>query len=375
MSLNILIASNVHWWNAEAAYAAETADVLREAGHNVFVLTRSNTLNESKLKQRGFSLVTHIELNTNNPIRLFKAYHLLKKYIQDHQIQVVNAYRSEGFFIFALLANQMNSFKLIRTRGTTRPPQSSWMNRKIYCEWTHAHIVTGRVVEERLKMKIPIPPEKISVIYYPAEQHALPLTLKEDYYDRFDLPKNALILSIVGRLDPVKGHLILLQSLKALIEDYPQLVLLILYRDAEHGNRKLIKLEEVITRLSLENHVRLIGPHTGIREIMQWTTLGIISSIESEVICRVAVEFFSVGTPVVAFPTGCLPELIVNGVNGYLTMDQTPSQLTQCLSSVLDDPDKLRKMRQTTKAYSDQHFSKTLFFEKTLHAINKTLEN
>lgn len=373
MPLNILITSNVHWWNAEAAYAAETADVLREAGHNVFVLTRPNTLNESKLNQQSFSLVTHIDLNTNNPLRLFKAYHQLKQFIQSHQIHIVNAHRSEGFFILALLANRTNSFKLIRTRGTTRAPQNSWINRKIYRDWTDAHIVVGRVVEKRLTMKIPIPPEKVSVIYYPAEQYNLPLNAKEDYYESFDLPRDSIILSIVGRLDPVKGHTILLQSLKDLIVDHPQLILLILYRDAEPGSPKLVKLQEDITQLSLDNHVRLIGPHPGIREIMQLTTIGIISSIESEVICRVAIEFFSVGTPVVAFPTGCLPELIVNGVNGYLTVNQTSSALTKCVTSVLSDSPTLEKMRLSTKVYANQHFSKTLFLEKTLHIFNQTL--
>ena len=37
--MKILIGSNVHWWNAEAAYAAKIAQLLQQAGHKVFVLT------------------------------------------------------------------------------------------------------------------------------------------------------------------------------------------------------------------------------------------------------------------------------------------------------------------------------------------------
>ena len=48
--MRILIGSNVHWWNAEAAYAATVAEALQEAGHDVWVLTRPDSLNAERLQ-------------------------------------------------------------------------------------------------------------------------------------------------------------------------------------------------------------------------------------------------------------------------------------------------------------------------------------
>tara|TARA_B110000116_G_scaffold643_1_gene535 strand:- start:267 stop:524 length:258 start_codon:yes stop_codon:yes gene_type:complete len=79
--MKILIGSNVHWWNAEAAYASSIAKLLQDAGHSVFVLTRPGSLNEQRLKERGLNLVTHIDLNSNNPFQLFRAYQKLKKFL------------------------------------------------------------------------------------------------------------------------------------------------------------------------------------------------------------------------------------------------------------------------------------------------------
>ena len=75
--MKILIGSNVHWWNAEAAYAAKIAQLLQQAGHKVFVLTRPDSQNSQKLGSLGLSLVEHINLNSNNPFQLFLSYQKL----------------------------------------------------------------------------------------------------------------------------------------------------------------------------------------------------------------------------------------------------------------------------------------------------------
>ena len=72
--MRILIGSNVHWWNAEAAYASKIAQLLQQAGHKVFVLTLPDSLNSQKLGSLGLSLVEHINLNSNNPLQLFISY-------------------------------------------------------------------------------------------------------------------------------------------------------------------------------------------------------------------------------------------------------------------------------------------------------------
>ena len=69
--MKILIGSNVHWWNAEAAYAAKIAQLLEQAGHTVFMLTRRDSLNARQLRNLGLRMVEYIDLNTRNPFQLF----------------------------------------------------------------------------------------------------------------------------------------------------------------------------------------------------------------------------------------------------------------------------------------------------------------
>ena len=140
--MRILIGSNVHWWNAEAAYAAKIAQLQQQAGHKVFVLTRPDSLNSQKLGSLRLSLVEHINLNSNNPFQLFLSYQKLKKFIHEEQIDLINPHRSEGLPLFIFAARTVRSKRpekpiaIVRTRGTTRPLRNHWLNRKMQLDWT-----------------------------------------------------------------------------------------------------------------------------------------------------------------------------------------------------------------------------------------------
>ena len=159
--MKILIGSNVHWWNAEAEYAAKIAHLLHQAGHKVFILTRPDSLNSRKLYSLGLPLVEYINLNSKNPFQLYISYQKLKKFIDKEQIELINPHCSEGFplFVLATLAVRSerpeNPIAIVRTRGTTRPLRNHWLNRKMHTDWTDYHITAGEIVTQRLLSVVP----------------------------------------------------------------------------------------------------------------------------------------------------------------------------------------------------------------------------
>ncbi|MGK5091514.1 glycosyltransferase family 4 protein [Deltaproteobacteria bacterium TL4] len=373
--MKILIGSNVHWWNAEAAYAAVTAELLQQAGHQVYVLTRPGTLNECHLTKRKLTVITDIDMNSNNPFRLFLSYRKLKRFLQEYQIEIVNPHRSEGYIIYVLLAWSLKSFKLVRTRGTTRPVRNSWINRKIYCQWTDAHIMAGKVVQERFTRLMPIAPEQLNLIYYPIDTPTLPILPHPPYLQEFQLPHHARTLGIVGRISPVKGHSLLLESFKHLRQQFDDLYLLVIYKDPDPKAPELLALQEDVHREHLTDYVRFIGPREDIRALMEFVDVGVVSSTDSEVICRVAVEFFSVATPVVAFPTGCLPEIIQHGTNGYLASAQNASALAEALTLIFKNDQQRKQLGRAARKDAEARFAQQRFLQATLEVFNSVLRS
>ena len=370
--MRILIGSNVHWWNAEAAYAAKIAFLLKDAGHIVHVITQPKSTNEKNLKKLGLSLVTDVDLNTKNPYRLFISYKRLKKLIREEEIELINPHQSEGFPLFLLAAGLFKSsfsqkpIPVVRTRGTTRPIKKHWLNMKMHTKWTNYFITAGNVVKKRLQKNVDIPNAIVETIYYPVESPILPLQPIRNYRKEFDIKKKSTVFAVVGRIRPIKGQRILLRIFCQLLSDFPDLILLIIYRDTSDSEPEMKKLRREIIRMGIESSLRLIPEREDILQLMEFVDVGIVSSIESEVICRVAVEFFSVGTPVVAFPTGCLPEIIRDGENGFLAKSQKKEELLKKLKIFLKNPDLIKKMGKAARQDAEIRFNPKKMLKETL---------
>jgi len=86
-----------------------------------------------------------------------------------------------------------------------------------------------------------------------------------------------------------------------------------------------------------------------------------------------AVEFFSVATPVVAFPTGCLPEIIRHEKNGLLAKDQTPEALTVELRKILADPELSERLGQGARRDAEIRFNPQKMLAETLDVFECSL--
>ena len=380
--MRILITSNVRWWNAEAAYAAILARELLNAGHKVWVLTLPNSLNETKLRNWNLPIITDIPLSSSNPWQLWRAYQRLKSLIEEQQIQIVNAHRSEGFPLLVLLRQRLKCFALIRTRGTTRPLRDHWLNRWLHEDWIESVIVPAQVIASQLRQVLNLPPERLHVIYYPVDPSIIGVKGESEAQqsrleclDRLGIPKHCRVIGIVGRIRPVKGQRILLKSFVALRKRFPDIVLLMLYRDTSETEAEWQGLLQDLVESNLQQSVYLYGYREDVQEIMRHIDIGVVSSIDSEVICRVAVEFFSVGTPVVAFPTGALPEIIQDGVTGRIAKDKSAEALAEALEWMLESPECIAEFGQNARQQSLERFDPNKLLEQTLSVYEQSWQH
>ena len=380
--MRILITSNVRWWNAEAAYAATLARELLHAGHRVWVLTLPNSLNETKLRNWNLPIITDIPLSSSNPWRLWRAYQRLKSLIEEQQIQIVNAHRSEGFPLLVLLRQRLKSFALIRTRGTTRPLRDHWLNRRLHEDWIESVIVPAQVIASQLRQVLNLPPERLHVIYYPVNPSIIGVKGESEAQqsrleclDRLGIPKHRRVIGIVGRIRPVKGQRILLKSFVTLRKRFPGIVLLMLYRDTSETEAEWQGLLQDLVESNLQQSVYLYGYREDVQEIMRHIDIGVVSSIDSEVICRVAVEFFSVGTPVVAFPTGALPEIIQDGFTGRIAKDKSAEALAEILEWMLESPERIAEFGQNARQQSLERFDPNKLLEQTLSVYEQSWQH
>lgn len=104
------------------------------------------------------------------------------------------------------------------------------------------------------------------------------------------------------------------------------------------GKEYFVELKEQVVELNLETHVKFLEnlPQTKIKELLNESKL-LIHSSQFETFGLVAIEANSMGVPVLSTNSGSFPEIIFNGVNGYLADNLVDGNVNNYVSNLLRD--------------------------------------
>jgi len=141
-----------------------------------------------------------------------------------------------------------------------------------------------------------------------------------------------------SRLEPEKGHAVLLEALTSLSRRGVEYVAAL----AGDGS-----LREPLTRraanLGIESSVRFLGPAVELGALLRAADAVVIPS-RSDDLPFSALEAMVRGRPVVASAVGGLPDLIQDGVSGLLVPPGEPHALADALERLAKRPDEARRM-------------------------------
>lgn len=131
------------------------------------------------------------------------------------------------------------------------------------------------------------------------------------------------IILFVGRLHPVKGVQYLIQAMQIVHKELPDVKLVLV----GHGEEKDY-LEILTDRLGLRECVDFVGgvPHEKIPDYMYHADIFILPSL-SEGFPVTILEAMACGLPVIATKVGGLPDIIEEGMNGYLVEAKKPDEI------------------------------------------------
>ena len=138
-------------------------------------------------------------------------------------------------------------------------------------------------------------------------------------------------LLVVGRLEEIKGHSLLINALPKVIKKYPDLKVLFL------GNGSLRnKLINQASELSIINNVEFLG----FQNPANYSSMCAVMVIPSlyEAFGLVYIESFALKMPVIAFDVAAANEIIQNNETGFLVNKDDTAELAEKIIYVLDNP-------------------------------------
>jgi glycosyltransferase involved in cell wall biosynthesis len=233
--------------------------------------------------------------------------------------------------------------------NTRKERAARWLDQRLIRLADHVIAISDRLKQE--VMQGGTPAERITVLHN--------AVLLEDYTRRgqgealrreLGIPAGNAVLSIIGRLSPEKGHRVFFEAAKILSRTHDNLTFLVV------GDGPLrASLEEEARQLGLERSVVFAGHRTDMAAVYDATTL-VVSSSFTEGVPNVLLEGFAYGRPAVATSVGGVPEIMSNGVEGWLIEPHDASALADRIDTVLGTPGALAEMGERARATIDRKF-------------------
>lgn len=209
-------------------------------------------------------------------------------------------------------------------------------------KWTDRLLTVSETVRsELLRLGIGAP-EKLVVV--PLGLDLEPFTgtetLRGQLRGELGLGEEALLVGIVARLVPIKAHEVFLEAAAQVARRLPQSRFLVVGDGARRA-----ELETLAGRLGLDDRVRFLGWRRDLDRI--YADLDVVALTSRNEGSPVSlIEAMAAGRPVVATRVGGVPDLVEDGVTGWLVPPGDPEALAEAMAALLADPDRRQAMGQ-----------------------------
>ena len=171
-----------------------------------------------------------------------------------------------------------------------------------------------------------------------------------------------------GVLTPLKGIHHLVNAFVFIAEDFSSARLVIVGKD--ENKAYAADLKEQIKELGLNNRVHFIGPQpqSELAICMAKASVLVLPSM-SEGLGRVIIEAMATGTPVIGSRVGGIPELVQDGVRGFLVPPGDENALAEKLRWILSNPEKSGAMGKAGRDFVERFFSTENYLNGYKHIL------
>ena len=164
-----------------------------------------------------------------------------------------------------------------------------------------------------------------------------------------DLPgKAGSRVVCVANFRPHKDHFSLIHGFKAVLEELPNLHLLLVGKIEDENYFRKVKKE--IEFLSLNDHVSILGEILDITPVLARSDIGVLSSV-SEGLPLALIEYGYSGLPVICTDVGDCSWLIKEKVRGLIMQPGVPEQLASGIRYLCNNPDQARLFTKNLKDF------------------------
>lgn len=334
-------------WGGGEKWHLEAARYFAERGDRVLVVAHRDGELARRARAAGLPCETFRigALSFLNPLTVFR----LRRLFRGRGVGTVLMNGSSDLKAAGLAARWAGVPRIVYRRGLARRIRGTPLNRLFLGRVVTRIIANSEATKGLVREDMPrtVPCERVEVVYNGLDFAAY--TLQSAPF-RFSVPDGTVLIGTLGRLAPEKGHTLLIRVAKILKNRGLRFHVLI----AGAG-----ELDDQLVRArrdeGVDDCVTLVGFQEEVAGYLSALDVFVLPSLW-EGFGYAMVEASYHGKPVVAFDTGSNPEVVVDGVTGFLVPPGRVDLMADRISQLAADPELARRMGAAGRAYVMERF-------------------
>jgi glycosyltransferase involved in cell wall biosynthesis len=295
------------------------------------------------LERAGAQGLTHYSIPMHGPLD-FRAQFHLNRIIRSEDIDILVAHHYKACVMGWWAGRKFGIPVLAYSRGYT------YENRKIaFYNWLEMQflkrisgIVAVSAGQEKRLREHGIKPKNFWVVHNAISVKNTPLDNPEEKRARIitslQIPANAKIILTAGRFSWEKGHRFLVEAIPRMLRERKDAWVLFC------GEGPLMEVTKQRAKdLGVLDWCRFLGFRRDLSGFISAMDLMVLPSL-SEGLPNVVLEAFAASKPVIASNVGGVPEVVEDGISGYLVPPGRAELLAKAISTMLSDPAKMEAM-------------------------------
>jgi len=258
-------------------------------------------------------------------------------------VDIVHMHESRAFLTLHV-SGHLRQTPYVLTRRVQRKPRQSWLNQSVYSKANAVVTLSdaiGQIVNESLGIKLNysvIPSAKTGFSFNSGEVQSIRSRLKGDF-----------VVGHIGTLDDShKGQLQIIETARRFSASHPEICFVLV---GEGRDFELFKQQTA----ALDN-IALVGLVDNVGDYLKAFDIFLFPS-RHEGLGSILLDALDFGLPVIATDVGGIPEIIENGVNGFLVK---PDAIDDICESILGLYSESTLIEQIARANTEKAKSYTV---------------
>jgi len=312
--------------------------------------------------------VKHIGYRRKIKIDLYALF-ALRKFVTDEGIDIVQSFNYPSFFIsfLSILFTKVKFLFIFQVADPSFEPLRVRVIKKFVLAFRNSFLISpSDVIKEKL-VKFAYPKRKIEVIH-------IGVDLSEFDICRFDSDESKkslgvlenVVLGIVGRLVPEKGHEILFYALKEVKKVIDNFILLVVGSGPIEN-----ELKKLAHELEIYDKVIFLGQRKDVAFIISSFDIYLQPSLTE---AGGGIEGMAMGKPVIASDVGGMRELVENFRHGLLVKPGNIKELANAILFLIEHPEIRKEFGNKGLDKIKRVYNIEVMISKLQELYNKNLE-